>query len=77
MALHDNTLPSLIQQHQQAQSVGNEYAAAELAARITEENEKRSEWAVSIKIFHKFVEEKLNRSFFSLKIVSGDITTSA
>lgn len=47
MAIHEDNLPRLQSQLQSAQASGNDVEAAELFARITRENEKRSQWAVS------------------------------
>lgn len=51
MAIHDDNLPRFQSQLQSAQASGNDVEAAELFARITRENEKRSQWAVSHLIF--------------------------
>ncbi|KAI5114939.1 hypothetical protein M0805_006580, partial [Coniferiporia weirii] len=45
MAVHDDILPHLQVQLQAAQTSRNDYVAAELAARISQENEKRTRWA--------------------------------
>ncbi|EJD03422.1 cysteine proteinase [Fomitiporia mediterranea MF3/22] len=45
MAIHEDKLPQLEAQLQAAQSSGNDLIAAELAARISQDNEKRTRWA--------------------------------
>ena len=47
MAIHEDKLPQLQAQLQEAQSSGNTIIASELAARIAQENDKRTRWAVS------------------------------
>lgn len=51
MAIHEDNLPRLQSHLQSAQASGNDVESAELFARITHENEKRSQWAVSHLIF--------------------------